>query len=71
MFNNKERFKAEYNQLAIRVNKLDNVLEKHYDKALSFTLSCNINVLERQLKAMLIYQGILEERAEIEGIELD
>ena len=53
----KERFKAEYLQLKIRIN-------------LTFKPSCSYDLLNGQLKAMELYATYLEERAEIEGIDL-
>lgn len=67
----KERFKAEHLQLKIRIDGLTIMLFKYKDGTLSFTPSCSYDLLNGQLKAMKMYLGYLEERAEIEGIELD
>ena len=67
----KERFKAEYQQLVIRYNKLSEVIKKHFNGTLEFNLSCDINLLLEQRAAMGTYKEILEDRAKIEGIELD
>ena len=66
----KERFKAEYLQLEIRVNGLRNMLKKYKDGTLTFKPSCSYDLLHGQLKAMDLYATYLEERAEIENIEL-
>ena len=66
----KERFKAEYLQLEIRVNGLRNMLKKYKDGTLTFKPSCSYDLLNGQLKAMELYATYLDERAEIEGINL-
>lgn len=66
----KERFKAEYNQLIIRRNGLSNMLRKYKAGTLPFPPSCSYDLLNGQLKAMDMYSQYLEERAEIEGIDL-
>ena len=66
----KERFKAEYLQLKIRINGLRNLLKKYKAGTLPFTPSCSYDLLNGQLKAMELYATYLEERAEIEGIDL-
>ena len=64
----KDRFKAEYYQLKIRLNKLAQMLLKYNE--LDFTPNCSFDLLNGQLKVMELYMDYLEERAEIEGIEL-
>lgn len=64
----KDRFKAEYLQLAIRYNKLSKMVE-NWDK-LNFTPTCDKGIYQFQLKAMRTYMDILEYRAELEGVEL-
>lgn len=66
----KERFKAEYLQLKIRINGLRNMLKKYKAGTLPFTPSCSYDLSNGQLKAMELYATYLEERAEIEGIDL-
>ena len=66
----KERFKAEYLQLKIRIDGLRNMLKKYKAGTLPFTPSCSYDLLNGQLKAMELYATYLEERAEIEGIDL-
>ena len=66
----KERFKAEYLQLEIRVNGLRNMLKKYKDGTLTFKPSCSYDLLNGQLKAMELYATYLDERADIEGINL-
>lgn len=67
----KERFKAEYLQLKIRINGLRNMLKKYKVGALTFKPSCSYDLLNGQLKSMEMYAQYLEERAEIENIELE
>lgn len=66
----KERFKAEYIQLAIRHKKLKNMLENWDNGLLNFTPSCPRNLYRLQIDAMEKYLALLEARALIEGIEL-
>ena len=66
----KERFKAEYFQLEIRVNGLRNMLKKYKKGTLTFNPSCSYDLLNGQLKAMELYATYLDERAEIEEIDL-
>lgn len=66
----KERFKAEYAQLRIRLIKLEEVLTKYWDGRLGFELDCPVKLLEMQAKAMDDYLSLLSIRAEIEGIDL-
>lgn len=67
----RERFKAEYYQLKIRIEKLNNILVKYRAGTLDFTPSCNIWVLQDQLCAMRNYLDDLQVRAEMEGIEVE
>lgn len=66
----KERFRAEYLQLKIRMSGLSNMLKKYKAGTLTFTPSCSYDLLNGQLKSMEMYAQYLEERAEIENIEL-
>ena len=66
----KERFKAEYLQLEIRLKGIRNMLKKYKDGTLTFKPSCSYDLLNGQLKAMELYATYLEERSEIEGIDL-
>ena len=68
--NYKERFRAEYFQLDIRINGLSNMLEKYKEGSLTFTPSCSYEVLYTQLVHMENYKRSLEERAKIENIIL-
>ena len=67
----KERFKAEYKQLVIRAEGLSNMLEKMKNGTLEFTPKCSYEILNRQLEYMKDYKGVLEERASIEGMNLE
>lgn len=64
----KDRFKAEYYQLAYRIEKLHDMVEKWND--LSFDPICDKVWYIKQLYAMNEYKDILEMRAEKEDIEL-
>ena len=66
----KDRFRAEFYQLEDRIDKLVNMLEKYKAGTLNFTPSCSYELLSYQLQTMNAYKRVLEERAEIEGIEL-
>ena len=66
----KDRFRAEFYQLEDRIDKLSNMLEKYKAGALNFTPSCSYELLSYQLQTMNAYKRVLEERAEIEGIEI-
>ena len=65
-----ERFKAEYYQLKIRMEKLDNMLKGYKAGTLNFTPNCSYDLLNGQFKAMDMYASYLEERAVIENVEL-
>lgn len=66
----KERFKAEYNQVVIRRNKLYKMLSDFVDNKLCFEPKCNVSLLMAQLDVMNAYINILILRAEVEEIEL-
>ena len=66
----KERFKAEYYQLLIRVNALTGMINKWENNTLDFEPKCSKETLENQLIFMQGYMAILRLRAEIEGIFL-
>ena len=66
----KERFKAEYEQLKIRHDKLFNMLAKWDEGTLEFTPTCNRGIYEIQMRAMYDYMIALETRAVIEGVDL-
>lgn len=70
----KERFVAEYVQVAVRAQKLQNFLikikfAKHFGQE-EPKHDCPTKLLDEQLMAMLAYAIVLKQRAEIEGIEL-
>lgn len=66
----KDRFRAEYYQLAIRRRKLAVMLRKWKENELSFEPTCSYEILSEQLVYMNKYLVALETRAMIEGIEL-
>lgn len=67
----KERFKAEYQQLNIRSDKLKSLINDYSENKLNFTPSTPIHVLQTQLYYMKSYLTILEKRAIYEGINLE
>ena len=66
----KERFKAEYEQVKIRFEKLKAMLDKWDNGTLEFTPTCNRGIYNFQIKAMSEYITCLETRAVIENVEL-
>ena len=67
----KDRFKAEYLQTKIRLEKLETMLIKNEAGTLEFSPSCPISILTNQMRYMREYLKYLKIRAEIEKIELD
>lgn len=67
----KERFKAEYWQVIIRICKLKQLLQDNEDGNLNFEPTCPINLLEEQLRYMICYMWKLKDRAKLEKIELN
>ena len=66
----KDRFRAEYLQLSIRLGKLEEMLYKMKTGTLTFTPSCSYELLHEQVVYMKQYKRVLEERAKIENIDL-
>lgn len=66
----KERFKAEYQQVAIRYRKLAAMLKKWDNGELNFTPSCPRSTYNMQVRAMTDYIAVLEARAVMEGVDL-
>lgn len=66
----KERFKAEYYQLAVRYLELKAMLEKWDKGKLDFSPTCPRSTYDTQIDAMEKYLTILEARAAIENIEV-
>lgn len=66
----KERFKAEYDQLRIRSEKLSAMLEAWDAGTLSFTPTCPRSTYNIQVRAMADYMAALEARAVMEGVSL-
>lgn len=66
----KERFKAEYQQVVIRYQKLSAMLEKWDKGELNFTPTCPRSTYNMQVRAMTDYIAVLEARAVMEGVEL-
>lgn len=66
----KERFRAEYGQVAIRHQELKAMLEKWDKGELNFTPTCPRSTYDLQIKAMADYIAVLEARAVMEDILL-
>ena len=68
----KERFIAEYAQIAIRATRLKRVLKSIEDNTCPkcFEPTCDIDILDTQLAYMALYKACLEYRAKIEAIDL-
>ena len=67
----KDRFKAEYNQNAIRYRKLKKMVEDWDNGLLTFTPTCPRSTFIMQLQAMGEYLAVLEARAKMENIEIE
>ena len=65
----KERFKAEFYQTKIRYIKLCDVIKKYEEGTLEFKPGCPIDLLKEQAAYMFDYLYVLEDRADLEGIE--
>lgn len=66
----KDRFRAEYWQLKIRLEKLRKMITKYQAGTLGFTPACSLELLKEQVEPMQLYLDVLEVRAEIEGVQL-
>ncbi|WP_304066476.1 crAss001_48 related protein [Megamonas hypermegale] len=64
----KERFLAEYQQVKIRLEKLEAMLKKYKEGTLPFKPTCSYELLFTQCIYMRGYISILDERAKKEGI---
>ena len=67
----KDRFKAEYFQLKIRHDKLCAMLNKWDARTLEFAPTCPRNLYDGQMRAMRWYLCVLENRARLEGVNLE
>lgn len=65
-----ERFKAEYYQLKIRIEKLEKMMDNWAKGTLSFTPTCPSATYELQLRFMKDYLRILDMRATMEHVNL-
>ena len=66
----KERFKAEYQQVVIRYQKLATMIEKWDKGELKFEPTCPRSTYNMQIKAMTDYIAVLEARAVMESVNL-
>ena len=66
----KERFKAEYYQVSIRLYSLTSMLIKWENNMIDFEPKCSKETLENQVIFMQGYIDILRLRAQIEEIDL-
>lgn len=64
-----QRFVIEYKELLTKTIKLGNMLDNWDD--LNFTPKCSRSLLSAQYNTMKAYLSILEERAVVEGVDLD
>ena len=67
----KDRFSAEYFQLKIRYDKLCAMLNKWDAGTLEFAPTCPRNLYDGQMRAMRWYLCVLENRARLEGVNLE
>ena len=67
----KERFRAEYFQLKLRLEGLDKMLRAYRDGMLNFKPICSYDLLKSQSRVMRVYLDILKDRADIENINLE
>ena len=63
--NYKDRFRAEYNQLSIRIKRLEKILKGER----SVVLNCSHTLLGEQLRSMKTYLNCLKQRAQFENIK--
>lgn len=66
----KERFKAEYYQLKIRLEKLKCMLQKWDSGECQFTPTCPRSIYDLQVENMERYLAVLDARAVIEKVAL-
>lgn len=66
----KECFKAEYGQVAIRLEKLKKMVEDWDAGTLKFRSTCPRSLYDMQIRAMKDYATVLEARAVMEGVIL-
>ena len=66
----KDRFRAEFYQLQIRIEKLSLMLDKYFNKELDYEPKCDYDLLHEQLIHMISYRNVMKERARIEKIQL-
>ena len=67
----KERFRAEYFQLKLRLEGLEKMLVGYKNETLTFKPICSYDLLNSQARIMKVYLEILEERALLESVNLD
>lgn len=66
----RDRFRAEYFQLSVRLGKLKNMLSMWDKGNLKFKPTCPRSTYTLQVRAMEDYKAVLEARAKIEGVDL-
>ena len=67
----KERMVKEYRELKARLDRLGDLLIRSEKGELDFKLNCDIELLYEQHAIMSSYALILQERARIEGVNLN
>lgn len=66
----KERFRAEYYQVSIRLKKLKEMVKKWDNGELNFKPTCPRDIYDVQIEAMEKYIEVLHKRGIMEKIEL-
>ena len=67
----RERFRAEYNQTKIRLERLSKLIDDYENHNLTFQPKSRLYMLVNQKVCMLKYIKILRDRALIEEIDLE
>ena len=66
----KGRFKAEYYQISIRLQKLEKMLNKWDRGELNFEPTYPREIYDEQIKEMRAYKNVLVKRATLENVDL-
>lgn len=67
----KDRLRAEYYQTAIRLTKLDSVIERYENGTIDFVPRTTLDDYKKQAKFMRQYVYVLLDRCPQEGVDLD
>lgn len=66
--NYRYRLAGEINELILRIGELNKFLDKFDSDDFKSDIHCDVDILNRQLKAMNEYLDVLLERGKVEGI---